>query len=153
MSRRRCAGCGKPLPWTASASRRFCSDRCSRIEAGTYSGHPERARNYGITATLVDTTTGATEVLVARGSPRLDDATLTIAARCDELGPTWRVRTLSTPRTILADLRNAGAERGEKQTRPESVLLGKVGRMDLVERPTNLDGLRVEAISRRKRRR
>lgn len=56
---------------------------------------------------------------------------------CDGLGPTWRILSISTPRTILRDLQGArGVERRDGHVRfamPESHLLAKVYRLDLLD--------------------
>lgn len=88
----------------------------------------------GVIATLVDVDSGATTSFHVPGLAR--DAIRVAAARCDAMGATWKVRSLSTPRTVLRDLRDArGSLRSNgfaAQVTPEPTLLGQVGRHDLL---------------------
>ena len=65
---------------------------------------------YGVTATFVDTDTGA--LLTETFSPgRQRESARCAAERCIALGPSWRIRSLSHPLAILHDLDNNGRER------------------------------------------
>lgn len=113
------------------------------------SGYPPAERHeYGVTATIVDTATGAVRVEVVRGDLTSIDATRVVAQMCDDLGPTWRVRTLSHPLSILNDLRNGGQER---KLCVESSFLGRIGRPDLIEHRAKYAGLRTATDYARRR--
>ncbi len=112
---------------------------------------PSERLEYGVTAILVNTATGETLMEVFRGRITTRQGTQLVADRCDELGPEWKVRVLSNPMTILSDLRNDGRERLARRRRAESVMLGGIGRMDLVETLPTMHGLRTSATFDRKR--
>lgn len=115
-----------------------------------YSLGTSERRTYGVTATLVDTHTGHVRTEVFRGNMNVGEATQACAAFCDALGPTWRVRTLSTPISILSDLRN------NRNQRPvgyhtEHALLSRIGRPDLIEGHSKYLGLTTGAARARRR--
>jgi hypothetical protein len=62
------------------------------------------------------------------------DAITDACAQIDRLPGRWLISTISTPRTIAADLavRNSSDQRA-KPLRPERILLGQIGRLDLLE--------------------
>lgn len=102
----------------------------------------------GAIVTLVNTETGETRVELAQGfhfetgshdlrSPHhfnLNEALLRLLAEADKWDGTWRVRTISTPQTILADIRGRqpGAQ-GARSLAPESMILTSIGRIDMWE--------------------
>ena len=95
-----------------------------------YGGGNDARDRAGCIATLSDGQ-------VVHVSGKAQDSLRTIASYCDRFG--LQVVTVSTPRTILADLegRNTyynrlGRITGSSTT--EQVLLGKIGRMDLCAR-------------------
>lgn len=94
---------------------------------------PKDRRRFGVTASLVNVDTDERRVEVARGNLTTIEATREIAARCDRLGPSWRIAVLSHPNSILADLRNGSLVRDSRGT--EGTLLGRIGRTDLAHPP------------------
>lgn len=110
---------------------------------------PKERRDYGVIATLVNTETGDTLVEHVGSPHTTQEAVRVVAAMCDRLGPEWKVRTISHPLSILADLRNEGRER-PPQT--ELTALGRIGRGDLREWQSPYLGLRTRAELRRRRR-
>jgi hypothetical protein len=87
----------------------------------------------GVTATLRNLATGATEALHVPGLAY--EATRIVCAHCDNLGDTWRIQSLSTPRSILRDLKgDRSFDRNGKVTQnpPELLILAQVHRLDLL---------------------
>lgn len=108
---------------------------------------PSERRAYGVIATIANTETGETRVEVRRGDLTTLEAVRQIADLCDHLGPEWKIRTLSHPLSILADLWNENAERPQLT---EATLLGQIGRADLIEHRSKWLGLRVNANRHRR---
>lgn len=103
---------------------------------------------YGVIATIVNTKTGDTRTLnFAHGTTV--EAAREVAERCDEMGPEWKVRTISHPLTILRDLK--GRNEGPKAHPPELILFGRIGRKDLLEPLPAYYGLRTWHTNSRKR--
>jgi hypothetical protein len=99
------------------------------VRKSGYSLPPSERSLYGATATLVDKATERTRVVAYTGMTTVE-ACQEIAAECDRLGPSWRVRTISNPITIMADLRYDG---GRSRQPPEPRLLGLIDRNELLE--------------------
>lgn len=95
--------------------------------------HVNGARDaYGVTVTAVEQATGdARSFVEARGQalPGLR----AIVEQIDELEGDWLIRTVSTPMTVLADLRNGGSTTQRRGDPPERRFLAAVGRLDLLE--------------------
>lgn len=103
---------------------------------------PGRRFETGCIATLTDGTAIVTRHFVGSGA----DATRAVAAFCDERG--LRVQTLSTPMSVYRDLQghreavaglgprlnSAPATRSDRVLAPEPVMLGRIGRLDLLDR-------------------
>jgi hypothetical protein len=100
----------------------------------------QRAQD-GFIATLVDLDTGRTETIVRGGlvhhRPKPEkilvgnyDMLRELALELDERPGRWRIRTISSPATILNDL-TVGVDRDQQ---PEWLLMGRIGRPDLLER-------------------
>lgn len=108
--------------------------RCELCCAATLAKENMARDEAGVIATLVDTDTGQTVAFHVPGLVR--PAVEAIAERCDAMGDTWKVRSLSTPRTITRDLKGSrGLDHpGGLMTEapPEQNLLGKLGRYDLL---------------------
>jgi hypothetical protein len=67
-----------------------------------------------------------------------------LCARVEALGGEWRIRTISTPQTIYADIKGRDVSRnGFGANSPESELLGSMGYLHLWERYETLDMDRV----------
>lgn len=109
-------------------------------------GYSPSERTYGVTATITDGTTVITRAFT--GCTTIE-GTRQAAALCDQLGPSWRVRVLSHPLSILGDLDNYGDERNAM--RPESSLLSRIGRPDLIEMQPKDMGRTTQAIRNRRR--
>ena len=99
----------------------------------------------GVIATLRDLDTGEEGVIHEPGY--VGEAVKAVCSFADALGPSWRVLTLSTPRTIARDLqgtrwrqsfdhgrtgRDAGAASTSPVTDVERNLLSRAGRLDLL---------------------
>lgn len=85
----------------------------------------------GVIATLRNLTTGECESLTAPGF--LTDAIRDICEECDSRDGDWRIQSLSTQRTILADLVGRPMISNTGRARfPEGIVLGRVGRKDLL---------------------
>jgi predicted ABC-type transport system involved in lysophospholipase L1 biosynthesis ATPase subunit len=88
---------------------------------------------HGITATVVNVENGRTMTLAEERGAALEALTA-IAAFLDTLDDgDWRIRTLSTPRTILSDLRASRSGAPRWSTPPERRFLSQIGRLDLLE--------------------
>lgn len=109
---------------------------------------PAERKIYGVTATLVNTETGELKTEVFRGNISVGAATKECAAFCDQLGPAWKVRTLSTPISIVSDLLNCGQQRS-KAFFTEHSLLSHIGRPDLIEMRAKYAGLRTREMRAR----
>lgn len=82
----------------------------------------------GVIVTAREQTTGDMLTLTRPGL-----ATEALANLCrvlDRLEGVWKIVTVSTPRVILGDLQGAA---GGRQHTPEAVLLGTIGRQDMLE--------------------
>lgn len=85
----------------------------------------------GLLATLVR----GDELLSVHVTGERREALLALAERCDAEG--WLVKTLSTPESILRDLQgprrhwNARPHAVDVVVRPERIMLGVIGRLDL----------------------
>ncbi len=109
---------------------------------------PKERMDYGVTAELANIATGELRLEVVRGGLTTKQATRIVCNLCDELGGDWKIRTLSSPVTIVSDLQN----RGQERVRPEGRMLGSLGRMDLLEWHAKYSGLRVDTDYKRRRR-
>lgn len=110
-------------------------------------GDREIWQKYGATATLANVATGDVRVEVFRGHDNARETMQVIADHCDALGPSWRVRTISTPHSIRNDLRRnrdlllASLTHGRARRSVEALptyevrMLGRIGRRDLLEVP------------------
>jgi hypothetical protein len=91
----------------------------------------DRRDSFGVIATLVNTETRECDSFVVPGLVLA--AIRVVCDECDLRGNEWRIRSLSTPRTILADLIGRTATpRNGLQRFPEGNLLGRIGRKDLL---------------------
>ena len=81
----------------------------------------------GVTVTLREQTRGNLLVIHQPGTRHA--ALEAVCRTADRLDGEWRILTISTPRTILNDLRT----RGQKRRSPEKEMLGGIGRLDLLE--------------------
>ncbi len=95
------------------------------------SNHSNAARDrLGVIATLRERHTG--EVVV-----RHANTTREVAAWCDAADGDWRVVTLSTWRTIYADIATSrvhpNPDKGTYTAFPEPEMLGVIGRLDLLD--------------------
>lgn len=63
------------------------------------------------------------------------DCLRSLLDEADGWGGAWRVRTVSTPQTIYADLRGRkhGGKKGTDMPTPEAIFLGRIGRLDMLE--------------------
>lgn len=78
-------------------------------------------------AGFITTLVRGDELLSVHVTGERREALRQLAERCDREG--WRVKTVSTPETIVRDLQ--GPRRHSRSTRPERILLGMIGRLDL----------------------
>jgi hypothetical protein len=119
-----------------------------------FSGHTRA--NDGVIVTLVDLDSGKSEsrhlggVMARRIGGRdnrppqriiagVNDLRHELAAELDEREGDWRIRSISTPSTILTDL--LWREGNSRIPMPEAVMLTKIGRTDLLERPLRFPGV------------
>jgi hypothetical protein len=119
-------------------------------QPGTWGG--QRRALDGLIATVVDLDSGRTETrhlpgLLGKRRMRngkrpgadpihvgLQDLLRLLCAELDSRPGRWRVRTISTPQTILRDLQLREAGGNLTPIAPELGLLGQIGRVDLAER-------------------
>lgn len=106
----------------------------------------------GFTATIVNLETGGTEVTTRSGYrhetgtrrnggvSQLTTVGITVLLKdfCDELRARpgdWRIRTISTPDSILTDLRGRQPAMGRNDypEPPERQMLGNIGQLDMLE--------------------
>lgn len=92
-------------------------------------GHGNGERNQqGVIVTIVSLETQERRMVVSPGY--FDAALADICDECDRLGPEWRIQSISTPRTIAADL--VGRKEHGHARLPEENMLGRLGRLDLL---------------------
>lgn len=89
---------------------------------------PGERSDYGVTVTVREQTSREMDVLVGNGP--VMSALMQVCDSIDGRPGCWRVVSVSSPATIFADLQGA---RDPDTTRPETVMLAKVGRLDLIE--------------------
>lgn len=98
----------------------------------TIEKHVQGARDaYGVTVTIVEQATRERRTIVQSRGQAIP-AFRSVVEEIDELEGDWRVSVVSTPTTILADLRNdrPASRRGES---PERRFCAAIGRLDLLE--------------------
>lgn len=107
---------------------------------------PSSERNkYGCTVTAINLDDGQLHTIARTGCTAVQAITK-IAAALDGMAGDWKVRSLSSPQSIMRDLyAHRYAVRGshrvrmgqvEPTTLPEALLLHKIGRDDLLYRPS-----------------
>lgn len=101
---------------------------------------PNERASYGCTVTAINPATGHLLTLEAKGTALA--AIRKIAAILDGMEEDWKIRSVSTPQTIMRDLyAHRYPVRGTRRVRvgvvepknlPESNLLARIGRVDLL---------------------